>query len=85
MKQFIKINTEGKPDLLIRTNDKTLQFPGEGTYVDVTDTPTLQNIDKLSKEYSVEVKKDKSGEIEEILFKVKKENKKDDVELNKTK
>lgn len=86
MQKFIKISDVGVPEVLIETNDPTMSLPDpEGVYMEVTNIPNLQDINNITKEYSVEVKKDKHGEIEEITFKVKKEEAPEDVVLNKKK
>lgn len=82
---FIKLNVDGLPELSIETNDSNLLLTNSDDLLDVTDIPRFQDINRLGREFDVTVKKNKSGEIEEIIFKVKKEEAPEDVVLNKKK
>lgn len=74
MQKFIKINDLGIPDLLVETNDPSLVLPDpNGVYIDVTDAPKLQDINKLIKDYTINLVKDADGNITDLNFKVNKE------------
>lgn len=83
---FIKLSAEGIPELSIETNDSNLLLSTSDDLINVTEIPRFHDVNKLGRDFDVSVKKNKSGEIEEIIFKVKKDSKKEDkqeeVELN---